>query len=235
MMRNKKNELMTVILLVGIIINIMLIITGGGNEILIKLGLKSSEVLPDWTLESWKQSLSGMNFDSDIVFFGDSLTSNGNWNQYFPEYRIVNLGLMGDNINGMISRIDMVGEVSPEKIFIMAGINSLANENYRECFYDYEKMISDIQKQLPESSLYIQSVLPVSMEKENQHISNSNIDKLNHELEIFAENHEIIFIDMSDLFKEDCQLKQTLSIDGIHINESGYKLWSDCISQYIYE
>ena len=29
-MRNKKNELMTVILLVGIIINIMLIITGGG-------------------------------------------------------------------------------------------------------------------------------------------------------------------------------------------------------------
>ena len=176
-----------------------------------------------------------MNFDSDIVFFGDSLTSNGNWNQYFPEYRIVNLGLMGDNINGMISRIDMVGEVSPEKIFIMAGINSLANENYRECFYDYEKMISDIQKQLPESSLYIQSVLPVSMEKENQHISNSNIDKLNHELEIFAENHEIIFIDMSDLFKEDCQLKQTLSIDGIHINESGYKLWSDCISQYIYE
>ena len=28
-MRNKKNELMTVILLVGIIINIMLIITGG--------------------------------------------------------------------------------------------------------------------------------------------------------------------------------------------------------------
>lgn len=234
-MRNKKNELMTVILLVGIIINIMLIITGGGNEILIKLGLKSSEVLPDWTLESWKQSLSGMNFDSDIVFFGDSLTSNGNWNQYFPEYRIVNLGLMGDNINGMISRIDMVGEVSPEKIFIMAGINSLANENYRECFYDYEKMISDIQKQLPESSLYIQSVLPVSMEKENQHISNSNIDKLNHELEIFAENHEIIFIDMSDLFKEDCQLKQTLSIDGIHINESGYKLWSDCISQYIYE
>ena len=29
MMRNKKNELMTVILLVGIIINIMLIITGG--------------------------------------------------------------------------------------------------------------------------------------------------------------------------------------------------------------
>ncbi len=191
--------------------------------------------MPDWTLESWKQSLSGMNFDSDIVFFGDSLTSNGNWNQYFPEYRIVNLGLMGDNINGMISRIDMVGEVSPEKIFIMAGINSLANENYRECFYDYEKMISDIQKQLPESSLYIQSVLPVSMEKENQHISNSNIDKLNHELEIFAENHEIIFIDMSDLFKEDCQLKQTLSIDGIHINESGYKLWSDCISQYIYE
>ena len=47
--------------------------------------------------------------------------------------------------------------------------------------------------------------------------------------------YEIIFIDMSDLFKEDCQLKQTLSIDGIHINESGYKLWSDCISQYIYE
>ena len=84
MMRNKKNELMTVILLVGIIINIMLIITGGGNEILIKLGLKSSEVLPDWTLESWKHSLSGMNFDSDIVFFGDSVTSNGNWNQYFP-------------------------------------------------------------------------------------------------------------------------------------------------------
>ncbi len=31
MMRNKKNELMTVILLVGIIINIMLIITGGGE------------------------------------------------------------------------------------------------------------------------------------------------------------------------------------------------------------
>lgn len=236
MKRNKKNGLMTIILLVSIITNIMLVILGGGvDKILIKFGLKSSDVLTDWTLESWKHSLSSLNFDSDLVFFGDSLTSNGDWHLYFPEYKIVNLGLIGDNIKGMDSRINMIRDVSPEKIFIMAGINSLADENYMECLHDYEKMLSDIQKQLPESSLYIQSVLPVSREKENQYISNPNIDKLNHELEILAEKNEITFIDMSELFKENCELKQTFTSDGIHINDDGYKVWSDCISQYVYE
>ena len=163
------------------------------------------------------------------------MTSNGDWHLYFPEYKIVNLGLIGDNIKGMDSRINMIRDVSPEKIFIMAGINSLADENYLECLHDYEKMLSDIQKQLPESSLYIQSVLPVSREKENQYISNPNIDKLNHELEILAEKNEITFIDMSELFKGNCELKQTFTSDGIHINDDGYKVWSDCISQYVYE
>lgn len=121
---------------------------------LIKLGIKSSNVMIDWTLESWKNSLTNLNFDSDIVFFGDSLTSNGDWQLYFPEYKIVNLGLIGDNIEEMDSRIEMIQDVSPEKIFIMAGINSLSNENYIDCLSDYEKMILDIQELLPESNLY---------------------------------------------------------------------------------
>lgn len=236
MKHNKKSVFITMILLLSIITNIMLMISGGGvDKILIKLGLQTSDERTDWTLESWKHSLAGLNFDSDIVFFGDSLTSNGDWQLYFPEYNIVNLGLIGDNIQGMNSRIDMIEEVSPEKIFIMAGINSLANKNYKECLQDYEKMISDIQNLLPESSLYIQSVLPVSNEKENQYITNLNIDDFNHELKILAEKNEIIFIDMSRFFKEDCELKQTLTVDGIHINEDGYNVWSSCISQYVYE
>lgn len=45
----------------------------------------------NWTLLSWKTSLKNLEINSDIVFFGDSITRGSNFHKKFTNKKIVNL------------------------------------------------------------------------------------------------------------------------------------------------
>lgn len=61
-----------------------------------------------------------------IVFFGNSLTQAGKWNEYFPSQNPANRGIAGDNTLGMLNRLYEVIEARPEKFFMMAGTNDIS-------------------------------------------------------------------------------------------------------------
>jgi lysophospholipase L1-like esterase len=55
----------------------------------------------------------------------DSITAFAQWDNIFPGKAIANRGIPGDTIDGIFARLGAVVQMSPRKVFIMAGINDL--------------------------------------------------------------------------------------------------------------
>ena len=234
----KKMKVLTVTLsiccAVSIFTNCVLFSRGGyTDKLLVKLGLKEYNAPINWTLESWKSSLDALEIDSDIVFFGDSITRGGQWQTYFPEYKIVNLGISGDSIIGMNNRVDMIASVTPEKIFILGGINSLTDNNAKTVLHDYQTMIENIKEIAPEAQLYIQSVLPISAEKEKICADNAVIDAFNEQLKLLSQKEGAVYIDVYHLYELDGVMNPALTKDGIHLKPDAYERWAEQIKDYI--
>ena len=136
------------------------------QRILSTLGIiKLSEEI-NWTLESWNSSLEQLDYDSDIVFIGDSLTRGENFQEYFPDKKIVNLGISGDTISGISKRSFVISELAPEMIFVEGGVNSLSSNSVDNLAVQYETMIKDIMSDNPDTEIFIQSILPISNKKQ---------------------------------------------------------------------
>lgn len=99
-----------------------------------------------WCIIGWTNTLNKLEYDADVVFFGNSITGGGNFQSYFPNVKTCNLGYPGDNIDGMMLRIGQIKAVSPEKVFIMAGINGLYLQTEAVFESKYQIMVDSIKK-----------------------------------------------------------------------------------------
>lgn len=116
-----------------------------------------------WCIQGWTNTLRKLGYDADVVFFGNSITRGGNFQDYFPNVKTCNLGYSGDNMDGMMLRMEQIKAVSPEKVFVMAGINGLQMQTDDVFEKKYQQMVDSIKKTVPEAEVYLQSILPVKL------------------------------------------------------------------------
>lgn len=86
---NKKILCLTVILfilciLLSAFIGFLFVKQMTPQRMLAKIGLPISEEI-DYTLLSWESSLNQLEYDADIVFIGDSLTTDENFQGYYKD------------------------------------------------------------------------------------------------------------------------------------------------------
>lgn len=206
---------------------------GYDTKVLVKLGLIEQTEKTNWAVVGWNNTLEKLDYDADVVFLGDSITCGSDFREYFPQKRIVNLGYPGDTLAGMIDRVPGVTAVTPEKVFVMGGINGLTDFNVDKCISEYEALLNAIEDALPEAQIYIQSVLPISFGKELSVCHNSTIKDFNNRLATIAKDREIIFIDLFVLYEKDGEMNSELTKDGIHLWPEAYELWADAIADYV--
>ncbi len=188
----------------------------------------------DSTVIGWRNSLEQLNYDADIAFFGDSITAGGKWQRWFPNHKVINLGVQGNSLEDMDERIDMLYSVKPEKVFIMGGINGITRVTIAPYVARYEKIINEIQENLPGSEIFIQSVLPISSEKGKQYnIDNDAIRSFNLELERLAEDRGCTYIDLYSQYEKNGVMNPDLTRDGVHLKDDAYELWIETIRLYI--
>lgn len=188
-----------------------------------------------YTMEAWRDSLQKMHHDADVVFFGDSITAYSDFQEYFDGegVDIVELGLYGDNLENMDERVEMITYVSPEKIFLLGGINELRDNNLDKTVEHYEALLDHIQSACPNAELYIQSVLPVSDEKSKDYASNETIVAFNEEIKKIAEQRGLTYIDLYSLLEKDGYINPSYTTDGLHISDAGYTIWGEAIRDYV--
>jgi lysophospholipase L1-like esterase len=173
---------------------------------------------------------------SEIVFLGDSLTEWGPWEKLFPEKNIVNLGIAGNKTSDIYNRLNSVWNYSPGKLFLMCGINDLGDGlSVEEIAERYTLIVRSLHDILPETEFYILSVLPVALnEWGNSNLNNDKVDELNLRIQEISRIFQASYVDMSQLFKnEKGELKEKLSLDGLHLSNEGYKVWKSGIEKYI--
>lgn len=204
------------------------------NKIFVKIGVvEPTQDTIDYTLVAWERSLQKMNYDADVVFFGDSLTEQSDFQKYFPDVKIVELGLGGDTITMCKDRAQMVAAVTPEKIFVLVGINRLRADKVKPFERYYNTLITTLMDENPNADIYIQSLLPVSEAKEGLYCPNAIIDEFNTILLNIAKSRGIKYIDLNSEYKVNGFLNPEWTTDGVHLTEKGYDVWAQIIREYL--
>ena len=176
----------------------------------------------------------------DILFIGDSLTENGeNWAKRLGNKRIRNRGIVGDNTNGVINRLHSLVEAQPKQVLLTIGINDISQGlNETTLVENIEHILKRFQKESPKTKIYLQSLLPINENKSWYRLMKGKtniITSVNKRLEALATKLNIEFINSYPLFLEEGgdQLDPIYTNDGLHLNEEGYRVWSDFLKQYI--
>lgn len=173
-----------------------------------------------------------------IVFLGDSLTERFQIDHYFPNKYVVNRGIGGETTSGLIHRLDStVLQLQPSKIFLMIGINDIGHGiDKQTIIYHHNVIVKLIQDNIPDTTVYIQSILPVGRQKirRNPKFNRETIIWLNHQLKKLAEKNDMEFLNLSDLFAgTNGYMIQKYSNDGIHLTPGGYNIWADAVRKAV--
>jgi lysophospholipase L1-like esterase len=177
------------------------------------------------------------NTENEIIFLGDSLTDQGEWQEIFPNLNIKNRGISGDTTEGVIYRLDEVISSKPQKIFILIGTNDLWQEGKKvsEVFANYQMILKTLKQKSPQTQVFVQSLIPVNNQKFNlKFIKNENLMALNERLQQLTTEYSYQYIDLySHFVNEKNQLDLNYTSDGVHLNGNGYMLWKELIEKYV--
>ena len=182
--------------------------------------------------------------NNQVTFLGDSIVDKCNLNALFNDGNIVNEGVSGDTTIDVLNRLDDVIKYKPSILFLHFGVNDLKQANKQsnkidvdKSTYNYSKIIDIIKTRLPNTKIYIESILPVDnniiakqhkTDKENGlYISNDYIDAFNTNLKIIALSNGITYINHNTFNAT------TETVDGIHPNIQGYFLLKNDLKKYV--
>lgn len=231
-----KRTLIIILVVLNVILLTALIYVGGYKTDYFKrvqAKLTHTPYVPDrqddCCVNSWNNCISKLDMEVDVVFFGDSHTAGGDWQKAFPEEKSINLGYIGEDVKGMLRRVDAIAAVHPKKVFLMAGINGLQQQSMEEFEYWYAALVDAIREKVPDADLYIESILPVT--GYSDYCDNEKIREANDIVQKIAIKRNIHYIDVYSAYAQDGALPDAMSYDGLHLTEEAYSLWYDCIKE----
>lgn len=173
----------------------------------------------------------------NVVLLGNSLTERGAWTEYFQDARLLNRGIGGDCVAGMIARVDSIAAGNPRSIFLMAGVNDLIFSKIEPAalLRQYVRLLDKIQRLSPQTTVYIESLLPLDEAQNELYFAgkNTRIEAFNGLLRELASQRGITYIDLWSLFASDGRMPTRYTVDGIHLNASGYAIWVEALTPYI--
>ncbi len=181
------------------------------------------------TRETLYDVLPGMK--NSIVFMGNSLVDYCEWNELFDK-PIINRGLAGDTMDGMLKRVDQVTKFKPSKIFLLACANDLPGNftNLDTVYNKYKRLVSRIKSGDPNCKIHIISELPRSDFSPASRL----VKTLNEKLASLSKEENMQYIDVYDaLATNDGRLNKSFSFDGLHMNGQGYLVMKKAIEPYI--
>ena len=156
-----------------------------------------------------------------IVFLGDSLTQDGDWTAWFPEYNVVNQGVGGDTTDDVLARLDRVVAARPDSVLLLIGTNDLATRHSVEHLVrNIQSILVQLRRDLPGCRMLLQSILPRGREFAEQ------IGEANIHLRQFAATVRAQYLDLWPAFAQaDGELEATYTDDRLHLNAAGYDAW----------
>lgn len=193
----------------------------------------------EWTSKEYprriKQFKENPLLEAEIVFLGNSLTQLGrDWSEKFNTTGIRNRGIAGDVTDGVLARLDEIIYFKPKAVFLLIGINDLfnlhKNEGIPSATYVGNNIVTiakTIRKASPQTTVYVQTVLPTKHEYLKHDIVEVNTV-------LMKNKDQYTLIDLHETFINDAGfIKEDLTNDGTHLTTKGYAVWVDFLRPII--
>jgi lysophospholipase L1-like esterase len=168
--------------------------------------------------------------DNRIVFFGASITRRWDLEHYFPGFHMINRGVGGQLVPGMLSRFKRdVINLKPDAVVIkFCSINIRPHQNLTMLQDGMTMMVGMAQGQ--NIKPIVSTIIPAG--KPEAHIGDFSIadslNKFNDWLRTFAAEREIPLIDFAKAIADDQGfLPRNCSTDPVHVNEKGYEILAE--------
>lgn len=193
-----------------------------------------------------------------IVMLGDSETRrinhywgpDTNWNTLTGYKHIFNLGfdsfrsddLLYFQSDSVKAPVYKALDKKPHILFLMIGINDIVQSVPASETLSHIRTIIDTL-QAHQVELVVQSVLPTTNYydtlyggfSENGVIA-ARVREMNDQLVQLCRSKQVRFLDLRPgMLQEGKYLKNQLSVDGIHLNYSGYRIWKDHLKEFFEE
>ena len=170
----------------------------------------------------------------DVVFLGDSITQKIEWADFFPGLTVANRGIGSDTTRGVLARLDSVIALKPSVVSCMLGINDIAQRyTTEEIVQSYQKIFTQLRKELPEVQIVVNSVLPVT---KDHMIQNESVIALNQALSSLCEEENVTYLDVYYRFiDEEGDLRPEYALDTVHLTVQGYAKWFEALVPVIYD
>lgn len=161
---------------------------------------------------------------ADLVMLGDSIVARGDWIDLAPDASIANRAISGDTTEGLRARLADVLRLSPDRVFLMIGLNDfLENRSVDETYRDYLAIVDELL--VADVSVVIQATLRVGTRNPYFFELNAKVDKLNSLLIEAAAARGIAFFDTNAVLAPMGVLGGVFTEDGVHLNHRGYACW----------
>lgn len=169
-----------------------------------------------------------------ILFVGSSSIRMWKSHQSFPKYKVINRGFGGSHISDVIYFMDkIILKYSPKLIIFYAGDNDIFDKKSPEhVLNDYKNFVKMVLDSLPKTRIVFLTIKPsINRWKFWKEMKNAN----NLITEYSKSNSLLSVIDISDgmLNKSGMPKKEIFRNDGLHLNDTGYELWTDKIKPFL--
>ncbi|MBY0087382.1 GDSL-type esterase/lipase family protein [Brevibacillus brevis] len=161
------------------------------------------------------------------VFLGDSITEGLSYHDVLKEENV--LAGAGKTAEFALEDVDELVKRKPEHIFIQLGSDDILWPTDHPKEYSlsyYAQLIGRIKERLPEASITILSVTPVTEKAEKAEPRYQNIDDYNKGLKELASKVQVGYIDVSSIVDD---LPEMYDADGIHFKAEFYPILLDYI------
>lgn len=158
-------------------------------------------------------------FTSTVVM-GDSIT------QGFTDYDVLNASSVVSQIGVELTQLDKqvakMKELNPQVVFLSYGMNDIiATQGNTDTFIsEYKALIRKIQKELPDTKIFINSIFPVQQQAVDSQPLFAGLDSYNQALQEMCDDEQLAFVDNSSLVSE-----QYYESDGVHFQAGFYPIW----------
>ena len=134
-------------------------------------------------------------------------------------------------------------DLKPSKLFINIGTNDLSNPDITiaEMIANYDKIISRVKISVPNVSIYLMAYYPINYDAATDDMkpcllvrTNKRIDEANEAVKELARKQNVKYINITAPLKDgNGNLKEEYTIEGMHINEAGYRVIFPKFMKYV--
>jgi lysophospholipase L1-like esterase len=162
-----------------------------------------------------------------VLFLGDSLTIG--FRPARAEFtNALNRAIEGDTTLGILARFDdNVANLEFDCVFLMIGYNDLKFRSNKRILENLDEIVGRLRT----DRIVVQSVLPIDRRR---WWFNKRIVSLNAMIwGRYRDSNRVKLLDLYSEFKDPQELgiRQSLSYDGVHLTEEGYRRWEGCLQK----